>query len=73
MQKRINIIAPIGQLPSSDPELRRRLEQLPKDAPLSDVFKVISEREKETVKRSRQTERTKKSGMIHPICPFGMS
>jgi len=64
---------PIGESPSRDPDLEKRLKQLPRDAPLSDVFKVISEWEEEAVKRSRQTERTKKSGRLHPICPFGMS
>jgi len=67
---RIKIIAPIGELPNSDPELRRRLRKLPKDAKMSDVFRVINEWEPGALERFRQMERTKKSGRLHPVCPL---
>lgn len=55
-------------------ELQKRLAKLPNDAPLSEVFRVISEWEDWAVKRhwriEREVIRHGLSGRIYPICPF---
>ena len=54
--------------------LKERLAKLPKDAPLKDVFKAMTEWEHEAVKWQQGAEarvlRDGLSGRIHPICPF---
>lgn len=54
--------------------LKERLAKLPKDAPLTDVLKAMTEWENEAVEWHRQSEirvlRRGLSGRIHPICPF---
>ena len=67
-ESKIKIIASIGELPR-DPDLKRRIEQLPKDATISNVFREVSKWEKEALKNFRDMEKTKKSGRLHPICP----
>lgn len=67
-RKKIKFIAPIGEVPSRDPELEKMLDALSDDASISDVFKVISEWEPNAVKRFRERERTKLSGRLHPVC-----
>jgi hypothetical protein len=63
--RRIKIIAPVGELPSPDKELRRRVnEALSKGASLSKIFRIIDEREKESLIEFSKMEKTKKSGII---------
>jgi len=58
-------------------ELQKRLAKLPEDAPLSEVFRVISEWEDWAVEEHRKAEirgiRKNLSGRIHPICLFQKS
>ena len=56
--------APIGELRSPCPELKRRLAELPDDAPLVDVAKVVREWEGWAVKEFRKAEKTKLSGRL---------
>ncbi len=55
-------------------ELQKRLARLSDDAPLSDVFRVMSEWEAWAVEEHRKAEirviRRGLSGRIHPICHF---
>jgi len=55
-------------------ELQKRLARLPDDAPLSEVFRVMSEWEDWAVREQGKVEarvlRKGLSGRIHPICPF---
>ncbi|MGA3021014.1 MAG: hypothetical protein ABSD68_03640 [Candidatus Micrarchaeales archaeon] len=64
--RHVKLIAPVGELPSPDKELERRLDALPKDVPLIKFFRVINEWEKEAIAESSKMEKTKKSGRIDP-------
>jgi len=63
--KRMEISTPIGGLPK-DPELRRKIQQLPKNHTLSDVSRIISIHEKEALKEFESMKKTKKSGRLDP-------
>lgn len=66
--RRITLIPPIGKLPSPCPELRRRIDGLPDDSTIADVFRVISKWENWATKEARKREKTKKSGLLNVIC-----
>jgi len=67
-KKELQIIAPVGDVPSEDKHLQDRIKKLPSDAELSDVLREIGEWEKITVKKFREHERTKKSGRLTIYC-----
>lgn len=67
-KKRIKFIAPIGEFPPPDKDLQARLKKLPKNASISDVFREISKWEPGAVRKFREMERTKKSGIIDADC-----
>ena len=50
--------------------LKTRLAELPEDASISEIFKVISKWEDEAVKEYRKQERTTKSGRLHYRCYY---
>lgn len=47
--------------------LSERIAELPKDAPVTDVFRVISEWEPEAIAESLKQEKTTKSGYLKPL------
>lgn len=63
-RKELQIIAPVGDVPSKDKNLHKRIKELPRDASVSDVFKEIGEWEKVAVRKFKERERTKKSGRL---------
>ena len=67
-KKELRIIAPIGAVPSTDKDLHERIEKLPSDASISVVFREISKWEEIAVIKSRERERTTKSGVLDIIC-----
>lgn len=66
--RRLELIAPIGQVPSIDDDLHGRLEALPQGSTIADVFREISKWEKIAVRKARERERTTKSGLLNVIC-----
>jgi hypothetical protein len=66
--QRLKIIAPVGELPSRDEVLKKRMDALPKGAPFSEVCRLIDEREKENLAAFMRMEKTKKSGIIDGEC-----
>jgi len=60
----MRIIAPVGDVPSTDRDLQERIKKLSPDATVSDVFKEIGKWEKNAVKKFRERERTTKSGRL---------
>jgi len=66
--KRLKLIAPIGKAPAEDKELRERLEKLPPNATLSEIFNEISEWEDGAVIKDKLQENTEKSGKLIISC-----
>ena len=69
MKKTLQIVAPVGELPSTDIELRERIktlnvESLPVNAGLAKVFAEVGIWEKSAVKKFREQEKTKLSGKL---------
>jgi len=67
-KKQLQIVAPVGDVPRADDDLRKRVEKLPKDANLSQVFEEVSQWEKVSIKKFREQEQTKKSGKLTVRC-----
>lgn len=67
-KKQLKIVAPVGDVPSKDKHLSNRIEKLPSDADISEVFKEIDEWEKIAVKKFRKLEQTDKSGRLGLHC-----
>jgi len=68
-QKReLLIVAPVGEVPSPDKDLRNKIKKLPPSASVSDVFREVGNWEKIAVKKFRKREQTKKSGKLTIHC-----
>ena len=67
-KRALQILAPVGDVPSKDKDLHNRIKKLPCDAKISDVFREASEWEKIAVKKFRKREQTKKSGRLTIHC-----
>ena len=67
-RKQVKIVAPVGDVPSTDRNLCARIKKLPRDASVSDVFREIGKWESVAVRRFREKERTTKSGKLDIHC-----
>jgi len=64
VKKTLQIVSPIGEVPSTDKDLRDRISKLPKDAKVSEIFREVGEWEKIALKNFKKQEQTKKSGKL---------
>lgn len=67
-KKELKIMAPVGEVPSTDRELRARIKKLAKGATVSEVFREVGYWERAAVKKFRKREQTKKSGKLTIHC-----
>lgn len=65
---KLKVIAPIGKTPSIDKKLHDSIKALPDDSSIADVFREISKWEKVAVLKSRERERSAKSGQLDVVC-----
>ena len=66
-KKELRIVAPVGDVPSTDKELHKKIRSL-RSVELSKVFRAVGDWEKTAIIRSKQKEQTKKSGKLTIQC-----